>query len=294
MSGTLRFTKMVGAGNDFLIVDAAQEKTAAASLDWKRAARVLCDRHQGVGADGVLVLERSLKADVRMRVINADGSEAEMCGNGARCVARFVAERSQGGAGRARTVTIDTAAGLLSAVVSGERVRMRMTDPTELRTGLSLDVDGRRLRASSVNTGVPHVVVPVSELEAIDVARLGRELRHHRQYGPKGTNVNFIQPDPEHKDRLRVRTYERGVEGETLACGTGVTASAVIHGLSQVRGSEPRRCRISVQTRSGDVLEVSFEAAPNGRQVHVTDVMLEGPARRVFEGEVPWPLKGRR
>ena len=295
MSAMMPFTKMVGAGNDFIVIDARPGRPAGAGPDWKRLSPTLCDRHRGIGADGVLLLEPSRRADVRLRIFNADGSEAEMCGNGARCVARFLAEGPPGSraAGR-RAVKIETRAGLISAVVAGERVEMRMTDPTGWQADLQLEVEGRRLRGTFLNTGVPHVVLPVAELEAVDVARLGRAVRRHRQFAPDGTNVNFIQTDPEDADRLRVRTYERGVEAETLACGTGVTASAVAHGLGRLRPGGRSRCRIAVGTRSGDVLHVSFEAARNGREARVREVVLEGPARRVFDGVLPWPSRGAR
>ena len=300
---SIPFTKMVGAGNDFVIVDAAARPLARVRGRWAAVSRALCDRHGGIGADGVLVLERSRRADARMRVFNPDGSEAEMCGNGARCVARYLKERSRLGGGNG-AVTIETRAGLLSAKVLGRpaavgarRVAMRMTDPTGLRLEMALPVEGRRLRVGIVNTGVPHAVVSVASLDAVDVARLGRLIRRHRAFAPAGTNVNFIQPDARHPARLRVRTYERGVEGETLACGTGVAASAIIYGVRRqlaagggTSAAVPHRYDVLV--RSGETMTVSFRAARTGRAVRVTDLVLEGGAARVFEGTVVWP-RGR-
>ena len=315
------FTKMVGAGNDFLVVDAAARPLARVRGRWAAVSRALCDRRGGVGADGVLVLERSRRADARMRVFNPDGSEAEMCGNGARCVARYLKERGRRVSGNG-AVTIETRAGLLAAKVLGRpaaigarRVAMRMTDPTGLRLEMALPVEGRRLRLGIVNTGVPHAVVSVASLDAVDVARLGRLIRRHRAFAPAGTNVNFIQPDGRHPARLRVRTYERGVEGETLACGTGVAAAAIIYGVRRQleagpvrwrRSPERRRLshgaggtspaagrhRYEVLVRSGEAMTVSFRAARTGRTVRVTDLVLEGGAERVFEGTVVWP-RGR-
>ena len=229
MAYAIPFAKMVGTGNDFIVVDTRTHPRPALQRRWGSVARALCDRRTGIGADGLLVLEPSRSADVRMRVFNPDGSEAEMCGNGARCVAQYVQRARRG---RQSSVTIDTAAGLLDATVHRDRVAVRMTDPTALRLDLELDVKRRRIRLGAVNTGVPHAVVPVAALDEVDVSGLGRALRHHRAFGPQGTNVNFIQTDADHPDRLRIRTYERGVEEETLACGTGVTASALIHALS--------------------------------------------------------------
>ena len=293
---TIPFAKMVGTGNDFVVVDARRPGVASLKRAWPAVSRAVCDRRAGIGADGLLVLEPSHAADIRMRVFNPDGSEAEMCGNGARCVALYVRNgaRGTGHGARGRPVTIETKAGVLSATVRGTRVAMRMTDPT----GLTLDYpsaagSGRR-RVGFINTGVPHAVVPVARLNAIDVEHLGRALRHHRAFSPGGANVDFIQPDPRRNNYLRVRTYERGVEAETPACGTGVAASAVVqtlwrHGHAAGNG-KLRRHTVNVETRSGDVLAVSFSAQGCGRDLRVTDLVLEGEAALVFRGDITWPL----
>jgi len=277
----LAFTKMVGTGNDFLVVDVRRRRPGGLATRWPAASRALCHRQRGVGADGMLVLEPSTRADLRMRIFNADGTEAEMCGNGARCVALYASNGH-------RRLTIETRGGLVSAEVRGGRVAMRMPEPTELEQGTRLTVGGRSYRMDRINTGVPHVIVPVSSLEGVDVDRLGRAIRRHPRFAPRGTNVNFIQRDPHHPDALRIRTYERGVEGETLACGTGATAAAIIHAL-QAGGTASRRT-IHVSTRSGETLAVSMRIHRGGGQPRATEVMLEGPARRVFEGRVAWPL----
>ena len=285
MTTRIPFTKMVGTGNDFIVIDARRRPLSALKSHWSSISQAVCDRHEGIGADGVLVLERSASADVKMRVFNPDGSEAEMCGNGARCVARYLRRGARG-----RPVTIESKAGVLTAQVDHGRVAMRMTDPTGLRLDLSLDADRRPIRAGFVNTGVPHLVVPVADLEAVDVRGLGRALRSHREFAPQGTNVNFIQPDGARSGRLRIRTYERGVEDETLACGTGIVASAVVHALSRRSGNgQDHRYRLDLVPRSKDVLTVAFTAVPEGKRVRITDVVLEGPAVRVFDGAVNWP-----
>ena len=289
----LLFTKMVGTGNDFIVVDRRAGRAHVLRHDWRAISRALCDRHRGIGADGLLVLEPSSAARARMRVFNPDGSEAQMCGNGARCVALYEATSNKQQATAANRVTIETKAGVLSATVRGERVALRMTDPTGLQLHGVVRVGAKQLRFGFVNTGVPHVVVPVATLDDIDVSRLGRTLRYHRRFSPKGTNVNFIQADARH--RLRIRTYERGVEGETLACGTGVTASAIIHALSASNGRATATShRVEVKTRSGDRLTVSFTVASKGDTLRMSDVVLEGPARRVFDGAVEWPLERAR
>lgn len=271
------FTKMVSAGNDFLIVDTRRLRRRG--LPWKAVSRALCDRQQGMGADGVLVLDDSATADARMRVFNPDGSEAAMCGNGARCVALYL---------KRPRVTIETRAGLVSGTVQGDRVAMRLPDPTNIRANLSLRVNGRAVRATHLNTGVPHTVVPVTQLDRVPVQDLGRALRFHRAFAPRGTNVDFIQASASRK-RLRLRTYERGVEAETLACGTGVAASAVAYVLGNGGRVRQRRHRVSVETRRGDRMAVSFTLVPSDRGVAVKDLVLEGRARRIGEGTVLWP-----
>ena len=176
---------------------------------------------------------------------------------------------------------------------------MRMTNPTELRLDRPVTVDRARRRIGFINTGVPHAVVPVTRLDEVDVERLGRALRHHRAFSPRGANVDFIQPDARRNGYLRVRTYERGVEAETLACGTGVAASAVVQMLWQHRrgeasaasGNGTRRHTVKVETRGGDVLTVSFAVKGRGRSLRVTDLVLEGEASFVCRGEIDWPLR---
>ena len=293
------FTKMVGTGNDFVVLDSRRHHFNGLRRRWPAVSRALCDRHTGIGADGVLLLEPARAGDVRMRIFNADGSEAEMCGNGARCVAQYLAH----GAAR-RRVTLETRAGRLAADVRGRRVAIQMMEPTALRPTFRLSVGGRSLDMAFINTGVPHVVVPVKGLDTVDVVGLGRALRFHRAFAPRGTNVNFIQADSGRPQRIRVRTYERGVEGETLACGTGMVASAILYALGRYgappgpttrRGRRPaagrRTWTIEVIPRSGDRLTVSFAAERAGRGLRVREVVLEGEAVRVFDGAVGWPLR---
>ena len=282
------FTKMVGTGNDFIVVDARLRRLRPLAARWRAVSRALCDRRLGVGADGLLVLEPSRSAAVKMRVFNPDGSEADMCGNGARCVARYVKSER---ASQANPVTIETRAGVLTARVRGERVSMQMPDPIVHRLDLPIGIGARRFRVGFVDTGVPHAVVPADALDEVDVIRTGRALRFHRRFAPRGTNVDFVQADAARPGRLRVRTYERGVEGETPACGTGVTASAVVHALSGAVNGRARRRRIEVEARNRDVLTVSLTVVPDGRARRVTNVVLEGAARRVFDGTVDWPLR---
>jgi diaminopimelate epimerase len=264
----IKFTKMVASGNDFVV-----SELTAYSLQLKALARRICDRKYGIGADGLLVLEKSRHADIRMRVLNADGSEAEMCGNGARCVALFMSAKRRA---QDAKIKIQTRAGIINSEVHADKVRINLTDPKGLRIEIPIKVAGRSLRANFINTGVPHTVIFVEGLDKIDVKNIGREIRYHKAFSPAGTNVNFVEVVS--RDTIRVRTYERGVEDETLACGTGSTASALI---SSFMLAAPGDKKIKVLTQSGEVLKVYFKESSN----RFLDVWLEGRARVVYTGE---------
>ncbi len=263
----IEFTKMNGAGNDFILVDNREGKWRWSARDIVR----LCDRHRGVGADGLIALipSASGKADWAWQFYNSDGSEGEMCGNGARCFARFAQRR----AGAGTTFTFETGAGVITANIHGERVTVNLTPPKDLRLNDQVALKAGPQVIHSINTGVPHAVLFVPDADKAMVTEWGPEIRRHAHFGPRGTNVNFVQVlGP---NRIRVRTFERGVEGETLACGTGVTASALVAAAVH-RFQSP----VPVQVQGGDQLEVSFKRAGNG----FSEVRLSGPADFVFEG----------
>ena len=264
---TLHFTKMNGAGNDFVMLD---NRELRHRLDKAAIAR-LCDRHRGVGADGLIAVEPAQNgADFRMRYYNADGGEAEMCGNGARCFARFASRI----AAKNGAITFETQAGAIGARLLGDEVQLAMSAPHSLALGTELAVAGEKLTVHFLNTGVPHAVVFAGDLEKTDIVRLGSALRHHTHFAPKGTNANFIAELP--GGGIAIRTYERGVENETLACGTGVTAAALI--FARLTGATSP---VRVQVRGGDTLQVGFEPAGDGWK----NVTLTGPADFVFEGD---------
>ena len=291
MRRVIPFTKMVGTGNDFIVVDTARHpELKRLSARWAQVSRRVCARHTGVGADGLLVLEPSRTADVRMRVFNPDGSEARMCGNGARCVVRYMVEggrsKMEGQAkGRGGHVRIETKAGVMEARVRGTRVAMRMPDPAVAGLKTPVRLNGAVYAVDVVDTGVPHAVTFVKDLERTDVAGVGRALRRHAVFRPCGANVDFVQAQGARA--IAIRTYERGVEGETMSCGTGVAASAVAHAL---RRASPGPARIEVTTRSGERLAVSLQVDHRGPAPTVSRLVLEGDARRVFDGTVPWPI----
>ena len=269
MATTLSFWKMNGAGNDFVMLDNRQ---GALSLSGEQIAR-LCDRHRGVGADGLLLVEPAENgSDFRMRYYNADGGEAEMCGNGARCFARFA---NLVAGNRFATLSFETMAGVISAEFEGDQVRINMSQPHSLKLRQALPVKDTTLEVHSVNTGVPHAVVLVDDLASVDVRGYGAGLRYHEAFKPKGTNANFVSVvDP---STIAIRTYERGVEDETLACGTGMVACALIH-HELTNAPSP----IAVQVKGGDTLRVGFEKVGDTYQ----NVTLLGPADFVFQGQV--------
>jgi len=263
------FAKMSGSGNDFILIDHRSGGLDESLLDTFIAG--ICRRRLSVGADGVILIESSATADFRWRFFNADGSGAEMCGNGARCAARFAHLQRICGT----EVRFETEAGLVCARVSGRQVKVRMTEPHSLRLEVPITVCGGALTASRINTGVPHVVVSGEEVEKVDLAVLGREIRFHPQFAPDGANVNFICPDP--GGGIAIRTYERGVEGETLACGTGAVAGALV-AACRFGLSSPVR----VRTRGGETLTVFFQHT-EGR---FHDVHQEGEARLIYSGVI--------
>jgi diaminopimelate epimerase len=266
-----RFTKMNGAGNDFVLVD---NRSGAHKFSPQQIA-FLCDRHRGVGADGVLLVEVPAgKADFRMRYYNSDGGEAEMCGNGARCFTRFVNKITESFS----DICFETQAGIIHAQTEGELVTLAMSRPHDLILRRTLDVGGVKLSTHSIDTGVPHVVTFVDDIESTPVQHWGTQIRYHPAFQPNGTNANFIKEiEP---GKIAIRTFERGVEAETLACGTGVTAAGLIYAALSDAISP-----VCLLARGGDWLEVGFQRAETGFE----NVTLKGPAKFVFEGSIQIP-----
>ncbi|HEY1171200.1 MAG TPA: diaminopimelate epimerase [Verrucomicrobiae bacterium] len=266
---TLQFTKMNGAGNDFILLD-----NRAGNIKLTREQVVqLCHRQRGIGADGIMLLVPCIsgKADWAWQFYNSDGSDAEMCGNGARCFARYIQKLT----GVKDRTSFETVAGVISATFHGERVTVNLTTPKDLRLSEQVALKQGASAIHSLNTGVPHAILFVPDADQAMVAQVGSEVRYHEHFKPRGTNVNFVQLKG--PNFIRVRTYERGVEGETLACGTGVSAAAMIS--ARVHGfTSP----VKVQVQGGDMLEVGFKEANGG----FADVSLNGPADFAFEGTI--------
>lgn len=263
---------MSGAGNDFIIVE------GPCSVDITKLALKACHRTNGIGADGLIVIEPSKKANAKMRIINADGSEAEMCGNGARCMAAYLLKNKHI---KRTSVTFETLAGIIHAKKQGDLISVGLSDPKDYTKNITLSINARKLHLDYVNTGVPHAVCFVHGLNAIDVNTIGRLIRYHREFAPKGTNVNFVESIA--RNFIDVRTYERGVEAETRACGTGSVASAIIAYLkANPRIDHKKGAEIKVRTKSGEILKVTFDFCKD----RISNVWLTGSAHFIAEGKL--------
>ncbi|MFZ8859351.1 MAG: diaminopimelate epimerase [Thermocrinis sp.] len=270
----MRFAKLQGSGNDFVVIDNRDGKVEkflrSLNLEIKEFVKRVCAFHTGVGADGLILIENPENPEnhFKWQFFNSDGSVAEMCGNGSRCAVRFAFDEGIVG----KEVRFETLAGVIRAYVldGGKRIKVQLTPPKDYRE-VSLSLDTQSIEGYFINTGVPHFVAVVNDLEKIDVKKLGRAIRFHPEFQPKGTNVNFIEREGE--DAIRIRTYERGVEGETLACGTGATASAIVAYKNGIVSKKPVR----VLTRGGEVLAIDFDN-------EFREVFLEGGVVRVFDG----------
>ncbi len=269
----IKFWKMHGARNDFVLVDDRAGKFPVTDREFITR---LSACHSGVGAEGVILIQKSKTAGFRMRFFNPDGGEVGMCGNGARCAARLAFELGV----TEKKMTIETAAGQLEAQVMNKGVRLWMTEPVDWKLDGSLELAGRSLTYGFVNTGVPHVVMRTGELRDVDVCEIGSVVRRHRDFAPAGTNVNFMQISPE--GELHVRTYERGVEAETLACGTGAAACGLIAAKNGWV-----KLPVNIHVASGDVLVVDGELTENGAR----NVTLTGPTAHVFQGTIEYGEK---
>jgi diaminopimelate epimerase len=264
------FFKMSGCGNDFIVIDHRRPLLSGWNLS-EFSARV-CRRRISVGADGCILIEASKNADFKWAFFNSDGSTPGMCGNGARCAARFAFVNGICGS----PMTFETGAGLIRAEIEEDRVKIRMTDPRDyVPEGILHLEDDPSVTVSAIHTGVPHALIRVDDIDGVDVVGLGRKIRFHGRFAPEGTNADFVEFSED--GLVSVRTYERGVEDETLACGTGSVAAAIFAALETGMASPVR-----VRTRSGGILTVYFQRDGDSFR----EVCLEGDARIVYRGEI--------
>lgn len=261
----LQFYKMSASGNDFIMIDNREKVVDKLFPDVQGFVAKVCRRCLSVGADGLILIEKSSSVDFSWRFFNADGSEADMCGNGGRCAARFAFVNGIAG----KRMAFDTLAGVMKAEILGEQVKLQLTAPTSLKLDYRIALEHRELFVSSVNTGVPHVIILTDNVDHAPVEELGRVLRYHKEFSPDGTNVDFVTVVD--RQNVKLRTYERGVEGETLACGTGAVAASVILKHKGLTGD-----RVNLLTRGGEVLRVTVG----------DEVYLEGDARIIYIGKL--------
>ncbi len=266
----IEFWKMSGSGNDFILIDNRDNQVRDEDMD--HLVRKVCRRRESVGADGVIFVIDSDDYDFKWRFFNADGSEVEMCGNGGRCVSRFAYLKGIVGP----SMTFDTLAGPISAEVAGRIVKVLMSKPFNLRLDVGLEMKKRWISADFINTGVPHVVIRVENLTDHPVLEQGREIRYHSIFSPEGANANFMRAVG--PDQLEVRTYERGVEDETLACGTGAIASVLVAFKRKMVSGSP----VSVKTRGGEELIIHFDMKDDSFH----RVWLEGNTTIVYQGQL--------
>ena len=266
------FAKMSGTGNDFIVID--HRRPLVPEVEQPDFVRRVCRRMFSVGADGVIFIEGSENADFSWRFYNGDGSVAEMCGNGARCAARFAFARGIA----EKKMSFETIAGIIEAEVLGNDgdVSLLMTAPFDYRNGLEAELDGQATEISFMNSGVPPAVIFVDDGKEIAVKKWGHEIRFHEMFAPAGSNVNFVQALSD--GAIRVRTYERGVEDETMACGTGAVASAIFAATKGLVASP-----VTVTTSGGEHLRIVFDLNQDGT---AENVYLQGPARIIYIGQL--------
>lgn len=262
----ITFYKLQASGNDFILIDNRKMKIGSGQL--KKLARKYCQRKLAVGADGLLVIEPSEKSSFKMKIFNTDGSEAEMCGNGARCAAYWAKSKS--------LIKFETKAGIIEACLKAKSVGIKLSDPKQIKINIPITVLGRKIHLNFINTGVPQTVIFVEGLDKINVEKIGRAVRFHKKFQPAGTNVNFVELV--NNNFIRVRTYERGVEAETLACGTGSVASAIIAGYQ----FKAKANNYKVETKGGEILDVQFRRSND----KIRDVWLKGKADLVYKGVI--------
>ncbi len=263
----IEFYKMSGSGNDFIIID--NRDLSLDVGDIRQFVQKVCRHKLSVGADGLFLIEPSACVDFKWQFFNSDGSNAEMCGNGSRCVARYAYHKGIAG----KKMSFETMAGIISAEVNDDVVKVKLTDPSEVKLGEKIDVDGRIFLLDSVNTGVPHAVAFVDNLQSFPVAEWGRKIRFSKHYAPQGTNADFATVLAPQK--IQLRTYERGVEDETLACGTGMVA-AVLAAAQRGLVVSP----VDVLVQSGETLRIYYDRKDEGFR----EIYLEGKVKMVYQG----------
>ncbi|MDR0956631.1 MAG: diaminopimelate epimerase [Endomicrobium sp.] len=266
----INFAKLTAAGNDFILID--NRKNIIIHENCQSIAKKLCNRKYSIGGDGLILLEKSIRKDFKMKYFNSDGSHASMCGNGARSIAKFAYDSNITNS----KMVFETDAGTINAnILPNDKVRLNLYKPKDIKPNIEIEIDKIKINANFINTGVPHTVIFVDDIEKIDLLKCGRKIRYNKIFAPNGTNVNFVQVVK--NNTIFVRTYERGIEAETLACGTGIIAAGIISVLKNFTKSP-----VNIIARGGDELSVSLKNLNN----KIGNVVLEGPVVVAFNGIV--------
>jgi len=265
----ISFVKMSGAGNDFILIDKAQNPEIALT---NNVISRLCNRRNGIGADGIIIISGHEEFDFSMEYFSADGSTGTLCGNGARCAIKFA--RDTGKTKSNYVSFISNEIEYTGELLNNGLVKFNLKPPANVEENISLEIAGSGISASFLHTGSPHVVIVVDDIDDVQVIKIGREIRYSKSFAPEGTNVNFIETTGK---KIFIRTYERGVEDETYACGTGAVAAAIIGNIKF--GVKPP---ISLHTKGGDELVVDFIVDGSDYK----NVSLTGPVKEVFNGEI--------
>jgi diaminopimelate epimerase len=261
------FTKLSASANDFIVLDNRNRiySDVASSM-----ARRICARRYSVGADGLILVENSERATVRIRYVNPDGQEFNTCGNGGRAAARYTHLFVKPD----RQITMETNIGIIKAEVVDQSVKLQLVNPTEIRLNIDLPLEGEAYRGHFVQTGDPHFVIPFQNIRNIDFVTLARKLRHHEQLAPAGANIHFVEQTS--RNQMKIRSFERGVENETLACGSGCVSSAI--SIFRAGKTDPP---VTFEPQSGIPLTVHFQPREDFGEIY-----LEGDARLVYQGEL--------
>jgi diaminopimelate epimerase len=279
----ISFTKMSGAGNDFIVIDKSLHP--GMNFSNKQISKI-CDRHNGIGADGLILVNGPADYDFNMEYFNADGSTGSLCGNGARCAILFAKNSDKLKSGK--TNFSSNGIHYSGEYFSEEEIKFNLANPKDLKLNFKVKAGGQLITANFVDTGSPHIVIFIdqilvtpnnpmqfySDINKVPVVSLGREIRNLPEFAPGGVNVNFVQVE---NGFIKIRTYERGVEDETLACGTGSVAAAIITNMVK-NFSSP----VTLITRGNDKLFVNFVIEKN----EFTKISLTGPAKIIFTGEI--------
>jgi diaminopimelate epimerase len=267
----INFSKLTAAGNDFILID--NRGGGVSDRNYQYIAKKLCNRRYSIGADGVIFLEKSVSKDFKMKYFNSDGSHAAMCGNGGRSAVKFAHDL---GIIMGTKIIFETDAGIINAeILPQDRVKLNLYDPKNFKKDIKIKIYEKEFNIDFIDTGVPHSVIFVDNIDNIDILKYGKTIRCHKNFFPTGTNVNFVKIL--NSDTILVRTYERGVEGETLACGTGITASGIVSVLRELVQSP-----VNIISKGGDRLLVSLKNSCG----KISDVVLEGPAVISFRGVI--------